>query len=315
MIIRISLQFPKYVFRVIFGSIMLGLLYLICKLPNRYLIVFFLLICTKSLLELLNIMDDIINSFGTKILIYYTTIMAYIIMIFPAFISGVFNFTNYCQLIHYNSIGFYLYILGILVYVILLKKSTFKNQLLILMFSHLGAIFLSSTFRISIINLQQGKFYCIYPALLVAANDSGAYFSGKTFGRTPLFTFSPNKTWEGFIGGAIFTYAIGWAFLHTHLYHEIMPINCYKILINNWGICSTIDTVQFYHSLIFIVFASLITPLGGFIASVTKRYFNKKNFGNCIPGHGGIIDRMDCQFLMVWVVYYFLNGFLLIEKK
>lgn len=315
MIVQISLQFPKYVSRIIFGTIMMGFLYLICKLPNRYLIAFFLLICTKSLLELLNIMNDAMNNIVTKILIYYTTIMLYITMIIPTLISNIFDFTNYCRLIHYNSIVFYLYILGVLIYVILFKKSIFKNQLLILIFSHSSAIFLSSTFRIAIANLQQGKFYCIYPALLVAANDSGAYFSGKIFGRTTLFDFSPNKTWEGFIGGAIFTYATGWGFLHTKLYHEIIPINSYKILIEHWGIYYTENTIHFFHNLIFIIFASVLAPLGGLIASVIKRYFNKKDFGNCIPGHGGIIDRMDCQFLMIWIVYYFLNGFLLMEKN
>ncbi|BGP19197.1 hypothetical protein JCM10213_002107 [Rhodosporidiobolus nylandii] len=46
------------------------------------------------------------------------------------------------------------------------------------------------------------------------------------------------------------------------------------------------------------MFASLVAPFGGFFASGFKRAFNIKDFGDSIPGHGGMTDRMDCQFLM-----------------
>lgn len=52
------------------------------------------------------------------------------------------------------------------------------------------------------------------------------------------------------------------------------------------------------HTLVMACFASLIAPFGGFFASGVKRAFNVKDFGQSIPGHGGMTDRMDCQFLM-----------------
>lgn len=52
------------------------------------------------------------------------------------------------------------------------------------------------------------------------------------------------------------------------------------------------------HALVMACFASLIAPFGGFFASGVKRAFNIKDFGDSIPGHGGMTDRMDCQFLM-----------------
>jgi phosphatidate cytidylyltransferase len=52
------------------------------------------------------------------------------------------------------------------------------------------------------------------------------------------------------------------------------------------------------HAMVFALFAGLIAPFGGFFASGFKRAFRIKDFGDSIPGHGGITDRMDCQGLM-----------------
>jgi len=60
----------------------------------------------------------------------------------------------------------------------------------------------------------------------------------------------------------------------------------------------TVAPIQF-HILVLATFASLIAPFGGFFASGLKRAFKIKDFGDSIPGHGGMTDRMDCQFIMV----------------
>merc|ERR1711915_902185 len=53
------------------------------------------------------------------------------------------------------------------------------------------------------------------------------------------------------------------------------------------------------HALFLGLFASFVAPFGGFLASAIKRAYNIKDFDSIIPGHGGLIDRMDCQFLML----------------
>lgn len=57
-------------------------------------------------------------------------------------------------------------------------------------------------------------------------------------------------------------------------------------------------------------FASLIAPFGGFFASGVKRAFNIKDFGDTIPGHGGLTDRMDCQFLMGLFSFMYYQSFI-----
>merc|ERR1712228_147301 len=66
--------------------------------------------------------------------------------------------------------------------------------------------------------------------------------------------------------------------------------------------------VQF-HATILACFASIVAPFGGFLASGMKRAFNIKDFGDLFPGHGGFMDRMDCQLLMLLGTYVYFQTF------
>ena len=68
------------------------------------------------------------------------------------------------------------------------------------------------------------------------------------------------------------------------------------------------------HTLAISVFASLLAPFGGFLASAVKRAFRIKDFGASIPGHGGVTDRMDCQFLTGTFTFVWLTSFVLQRK-
>lgn len=68
------------------------------------------------------------------------------------------------------------------------------------------------------------------------------------------------------------------------------------------------------HILVFATFASLIAPFGGFFASGLKRTFKVKDFGESIPGHGGITDRMDCQFIMGLFAFMYYQSFIAVYK-
>ena len=81
---------------------------------------------------------------------------------------------------------------------------------------------------------------------------------------------------------------------HDHHHFELVLKNVYPIQI---------------HALWLGMFASLVAPFGGFLASAIKRAYGIKDFASIIPGHGGVMDRMDCQFLMALCTWVHYNTF------
>jgi len=75
-----------------------------------------------------------------------------------------------------------------------------------------------------------------------------------------------------------------------------------------WSVPTIAYTTYMFHLLFMSCFASLVAPFGGFFASGFKRAFNIKDFGHSIPGHGGMTDRMDCQFLMGVFTYVYYSS-------
>lgn len=121
--------------------------------------------------------------------------------------------------------------------------------------------------------------------LCVIAADTGAFFCGKSFGKTQLTEISPKKTVEGAVGGlvcSIATAAAFWRFLA-------------------WP--SSLFTAISLGTLVFI--ASLF---GDLIESVMKRDAGLKDASNLIPGHGGLLDRFD-SYLFTGAIVYFVVKF------
>ena len=106
------------------------------------------------------------------------------------------------------------------------------------------------------------------------ANDTGAYFSGKALGKTKLFErVSPNKTWEGTIGGALL--GLVFAYLLFELFGAL-PV---------------------HHWLVLALIISVFGTLGDLIESLFKRTLAIKDSGSSLPGHGGFLDRFDSLLL------------------
>ena len=117
---------------------------------------------------------------------------------------------------------------------------------------------------------------------MIWINDSGAYLVGCTIGRNKMFPrLSPKKSWEGFIGGVVFNIAA--AFIYFY---------CFDLKSSPF-----LSNVQGW---IFIGIAvSAIATLGDLFESMLKRSLGIKDFGNIIPGHGGILDRIDSLLFVV----------------
>ena len=114
-------------------------------------------------------------------------------------------------------------------------------------------------------------------------NDTGAYFSGRFLGRHKLFPrVSPKKTWEGAVGGLLA--GVGWLFISRALYLPAL---------------SVLDCV------VLGVLAGAVGQVGDLIESVIKRGFRIKDSGGILPGHGGILDRMDAVLLASPLVYLY----------
>lgn len=121
-------------------------------------------------------------------------------------------------------------------------------------------------------------------ALGVVANDVGALFVGSAVGRTPLRHWvSPNKTVEGFMGGAMLTVIV---FLLVGISEKSTT------WISNW------------HLLALAVVISVMAPMGDLVESMFKRNLDVKDFGSIVKGHGGVLDRFDGFLFTLPAVYY-----------
>jgi CDP-diglyceride synthetase len=146
---------------------------------------------------------------------------------------------------------------------------------------------------------EYGILWVLYPALLVIVNDTMAYFFGVLFGQRKLLPhLSPKKTVEGFLGAGLSTLAVSVPLLKL-MSSRSGGVKVEDVLgVNNLG----------RHAFILAMYISLVSPFGGFFASAVKRAYGAKDFGSLIPGHGGIIDRLDCQIVTAPFVYLYLNN-------
>ena len=126
----------------------------------------------------------------------------------------------------------------------------------------------------------------IFLLLIPMATDIFAYVTGMLIGKHKLLEeISPKKTIEGMVGGTLMGVFIGAMFHHTVIDPTFSKI---EILL----ICT---------------FLSLLGQYGDLVFSAIKRYFGKKDFSNLMPGHGGILDRLDSIIFVLLGFMFFIN--------
>jgi len=231
---------------------------------------------------------------------------------------------------------FLLYAFGLILFVWSLKKHYYRYQFKQFAYCHVTLLMVVVQSSTLVSNMFNGLVWFLLPCSLVICNDIWAYIFGFFFGRTPLIKLSPKKTWEGFMGGWLATMVIG--FIMSRLYTKFGLMVCERrgFRLEYWPDCQ-LDPIYEYHALSDVIgpkmssilpesmanfqvqqmdehviwmaiFASIVAPFGGFFASGFKRAFKIKDFGDSIPGHGGAVDRMDCQVLMGMFVYVYYQA-------
>lgn len=229
---------------------------------------------------------------------------------------------------YHRFLSFCLYCIGFVWFVLSLVKKYYMKQFSLFAWTHVSLLIVVTQSYLIIQNIFEGLIWFIVPVSMIVCNDVMAYMFGFFFGRTPLIKLSPKKTWEGFIGGGFATIVFGIliSMFFCQFQYFVCPIEyseelgrmtmecepnylftkqTYTFLGKSFNICPFI-----LHSLSLSTFSSVIGPFGGFFASGFKRAFKIKDFGDMIPGHGGIMDRFDCQFLMATFVNVYISSFI-----
>lgn len=184
---------------------------------------------------------------------------------------------------NFYFLGFMLLLISTLIKFLYSKR---KNSLFDGVVTIFGFIYIVvSVFHIPMISRieSDSNFFIWYPFILAFITDTSAYFSGYFFGKRKLMPeVSPKKTIEGSIGGVIGTliFSVVFAYIFKREYvFVVIPL---------------------------AFLGSILSQYGDLIASKIKRYVGIKDFGNIMPGHGGILDRVDSVLVTGPLVYYYI---------
>ncbi len=149
-----------------------------------------------------------------------------------------------------------------------------------------GVLFIGFSMSYLITYYNLNKWLLVYLFLITTITDSYALFTGMLIGRHKLLeVVSPKKTWEGFVGGSL----VG----------TFIAVLFYRTIIN--------PEVEMIPLILITLFLSIIGQLGDLFFSAIKRYYDKKDFSNIMPGHGGILDRLDSIIFVMLAFSLFIS--------
>jgi len=220
-----------------------------------------------------------------SLLIHFNKLLAVVI----SFVTyAILYNTNYIQVNDAILTGLTIIVSLYLIYFLFNSKSNLPPSLLkyILLFGYIILPFIILT-KIPYGVKGYNPKIIISIFILIWTNDTFAYLIGKSIGKHKLYKIvSPKKTIEGFIGGLVFTLLIGY----------LVAVYYTKAAINIW--------------LVIAIIASVFGTIGDLIESKFKRIAGVKDSGKIMPGHGGVLDRLDSVIFVapfVYLYYQILN--------
>lgn len=144
---------------------------------------------------------------------------------------------------------------------------------------------------VSMIMKENGNLIIVMAFVITAVSDSGAYFVGVFFGKHKgVLKASPNKSVEGFIGS---------------VFGGLVGIMLFGLIL---GAATELE-INYFALLLYVIPGNIMTQLGDLSFSVIKRQNGIKDYGNLMPGHGGVLDRFDSMIFTGPVVLMLFNAF------
>lgn len=146
---------------------------------------------------------------------------------------------------------------------------------------------LLGSFATLVLRVPDGRGILLALIIVTVAYDVGAFFVGRSFGERPLSAASPNKSLEGVVGGLVAAVVVG-------------------LIVGGFGLGEPFHGIG--HGLVLGIAVAVAATLGDLCESLIKRDLGVKDMGSLIPGHGGILDRIDGLLFVLPVAYYLIVG-------
>lgn len=247
-------------------------LLLIGKTPYA---LFMTLLAIMGLYELIKVRES------KKEFPFLIKVIAYLLTIFFCLCNYQSNVLTYT--IDYRVIAFFIF--AFLLPMIFINDNK-KYNLNDALFITGSVLFIGLSFNLLILVRNYDLYYTIYLFLITTMTDTFALVTGKYIGATPLAKkISPKKTVEGFVGGLVMG-----TFIASMFYYFVID-----------------SQVSFFNFVGVTLILSCIGQLGDLVFSSIKRYYDKKDFSNLIPGHGGVLDRLDSIIFVVLAFALFVS--------
>jgi len=267
------------ILRILMALIILPVLYIIIFMKNPY---FFVALAILALTVALNEIYFMLSKKNFK----------------PFFIIGnLFAFAIYFVILYDSKT---IYFLGLVALFVILSFtivviSTKKNYFQKIISTIMPVIYVSflGLFGIKLRLLENGSYFIFILLFITYMYDAGAYFVGSAIGKHKLIpSISPGKTIEGCIGG------LAIAILSTIIIHFLfLP----KTILGQH---------QLIHLIILSVLLSIAGQIGDISESLIKRFSDVKNSSDIIPGHGGVLDKIDSSLFNSFFLFFYLKFFI-----
>lgn len=216
---------------------------------------------------------------------------------YPLICSGILLFVLQRWFLAEASVGILLSLFMFIAILVVLVQYEMGVEDAALRFTiSLGGVFYLGwvgSFFISLRSLPDGLGWTLTALPITWLADSGAYFVGRWLGKRPMSPkLSPNKTWAGFVGGILWGTASGILLVLLWRSVRFLP-----------------PGTRLWQGAVMGLVLAALTPMGDLIISLIKRSAGVKDTGSLIPGHGGILDRIDTWIWGAMLGYYMVRLF------